>query len=734
MARPTGSFLLFAFLLALATPAAAAQGASDEKAEKLMDRLERALGDEYQFERAKPGKLYKAAAATAELDEALHARISTGTIHIESHGQTLPQMLAKLGELLDAEITVSDGIEKSARERKLELGPDAEELTFDSALKRISEAAEVELAWKIQSGKLHFMTADEREDERVARREMGEQLIDDVAGDGARIVEDRYLLVHAGEEPLSPAAMRLRVKLATLKVTLNLNDSSLTEVLAFLRKLAGMKFVLSEGVEEKGELTATAQIKSLAMSDALDIMLNATGEELEWVAQDNVVMIRSKEEGAKQEADESFVLLDIRDILCVRPGSSAAEPGSEGHGRRASADATSPAEGPRHAFEVPTPAEADIPEEPLAGIVSKAKREKSSALIILRDGKLVVEEYFGGKVEPLTAMSASKSVAALAAAHLAETEMLHLDKPLNEIFPGWDDGEFEPITVRHLLNHTSGLANDRANFLDHTVVEHAMKSERVAAPGTEFRYNNNAVDLLSAIFPPLSKMFLDEYLQVHFFGPMDIVGTHWTKDIAGNPRAAGAFKIHAIDLAKLGQLMLNEGKWGETQILQPETVRMLVAPSQRLKSRCGLLWWREQENNHTLTREILDAWKQAGLSESSVAAAKPLIGKKFSSYQEYLLAIREAVPWKDLEPLDKLIRAGKLPWSLEEPRGELLSYSARGWLGQFLVVVPSCNLVAVRMRAPVAADYEAPSGKSEAMYNDFPKDILDLARSMKCIE
>lgn len=400
------------------------------------------------------------------------------------------------------------------------------------------------------------------------------------------------------------------------------------------------------------------------------------------------------------------------------------------------ADEKPPTQTRRHGLAVATPAEADLPSEPLAKIRSRAKEEGSSALVILRDGKLVVEEYFGGKDRPLAAMSVTKSITALAIVHLAETGRLDLDKPLKEIFPEWDDGEFEPITVRHLLNHTSGLAADRANFMDGNsdIVKHAMESKRVVAPGTVFRYNNNAVDLLGAIVRPIAGMSTDEYLQAHIFGPMDIVEAHWLKDSAGNPRTAGELFIRPVDLAKLGQLILNEGKWGETQILKPETVRLLVAQSQPFKSSAGLLWWREQEHDLTLTREILDSWKQHGLPESAAASAKTLVGKPFSSVDEYRAALRNAFDWSGLKPFNDLLIAGKLQWFAEIPRRQLLGYVARGWLGQCLFVVPSCKLVAVRMRSPTPDDYRNPKGKRKFVYEDFRKDIIGMARSMKCLE
>ncbi len=126
--------------------------------------------------------------------------------------------------------------------------------------------------------------------------------------------------------------------------------------------------------------------------------------------------------------------------------------------KRPATVATAPTHSDRHGLPVAAPADVEIPDAAIAGIRSRAKQERTSALVILRDGKLVVEDYFGGRNQPLVAMSATKSVAALAIAHLSEAGRLDLDKPLTQIFPEWDDGNFDPITVRHLLNHTSGLA------------------------------------------------------------------------------------------------------------------------------------------------------------------------------------------------------------------------------------------------------------------------------------
>ena len=155
----------------------------------------------------------------------------------------------------------------------------------------------------------------------------------------------------------------------------------------------------------------------------------------------------------------------------------------------------------------------------LALLKQRADEENSSALVVVKDGKVLVERYRDGDTGPVNAMSVSKSVVALAVGQLIQAGKFNLETKLSRLIKGWPrKGAKAKITIWHLLNHTSGLDTKRAGDQE-DILKRGLASEVKFAPGTRFQYNNNAVDLLAAVVKVVSGEQLDAYLDKHLFKP-----------------------------------------------------------------------------------------------------------------------------------------------------------------------------------------------------------------------
>lgn len=368
----------------------------------------------------------------------------------------------------------------------------------------------------------------------------------------------------------------------------------------------------------------------------------------------------------------------------------------------------------------------DREREVLQGIVEEGRRQDSTAIVVLRGAECLVEAYADGyDCAPLAAMSASKSVTSMAIGHIIASGSLSLDTAVATVIPEWrGDGRSE-ITVRHLLSHTSGLDPRRADRAKETIRARAAASALTSAPGALFRYNNNAVDVLAVVAAEVTGLPLDAYLQRHILGPLGIEDASWEKDAEGTPGAAGELFIKPMDLAKLGMLMAGHGRWEGAQILAEDWVRASVVPSQDQVASCGLLWWREGRFAFVLTPAILDELVARGLSSAAQERLRPLVMQPFREHEGYLAALNEAVgeerlPALTMEPFP-ISPFGSV--EVEEPLG----FSARGWLGQYLVVLPGRSIVGVRMRRPTDADYEN-SAQEVSAYPTFSRDLAMLVR------
>jgi CubicO group peptidase (beta-lactamase class C family) len=366
--------------------------------------------------------------------------------------------------------------------------------------------------------------------------------------------------------------------------------------------------------------------------------------------------------------------------------------------------------------------------DPLAlqRLLDRATEEHSGAVLIMRHGKLVA--FKGSWDQKIYAMSATKSVVSLAVGRLIDDGRIRsLDQPVSDFFPEWKEGEKSKITIRMLLNHTSGLDTNRGLGPEGTVAW-ALKSPLIFPPGTAFTYNNNAVDLLSGVIEKASGERADLYIAGRFFEPLGISDWDWGKDAVGTPLTAGELIIRPVDLAKIGQMVLDGGVWNGLRIVSRRWLDLSAEASQPFDPGCGLLWWRDADiRSIALTPRLLDIWGRAGVRTELLELLRPLAGRSMKNSAELKTAISTA--FRDhpeyLQELEYVLMRGRLQSYEVMELGPVEGFSARGWLGQFLVIDRKRGLVGIRMRHARPGDYENPVETDG--FRDFPQLVHQLA-------
>jgi CubicO group peptidase (beta-lactamase class C family) len=251
-----------------------------------------------------------------------------------------------------------------------------------------------------------------------------------------------------------------------------------------------------------------------------------------------------------------------------------------------------------------------------------------------------------------------------------EGKIKSLDQPVSDFYPEWKQGKKQLITIRHLLNHTSGLQNEPITTIEiypsPDFVKLALAAELTGAPGSEFRYNNKAVNLLAGIVEVAYGQRMDKYCAQEIFQPMGITEFDWTLDKAGNPHGMSGLKLTARDFAKFGQLIVNKGLWNGTRIVSEKWIEDSMAAGQPFEVSCGLLWWRVAD---TTTFEIDDAkfkeLEAAHVDPAFLAQLTPLKNTVFKSASEYNQALIDALGAKYG---DELIQKGSSAKSVGEFR------------------------------------------------------------------
>lgn len=213
------------------------------------------------------------------------------------------------------------------------------------------------------------------------------------------------------------------------------------------------------------------------------------------------------------------------------------------------------------------------------------ERTNTTAFIVLHGDQLLYERYFNGsdREDIQTSFSAAKAfTSTLVGIALEEGLIRSLEDPITEYLPELieQDAHFEDITIRHLLNMTSGLRWDRSDsnpFSDDFITYYspdlrntALEAEIVESPEQTFVYNDFNPLLIGMVLERATGMSVSEYMETRLWQPMGAEGEgSWSLDSeqSGFEKMFVGVNGRAIDLIKLGWLFLHEGKNGETQVV-----------------------------------------------------------------------------------------------------------------------------------------------------------------------
>jgi CubicO group peptidase (beta-lactamase class C family) len=221
------------------------------------------------------------------------------------------------------------------------------------------------------------------------------------------------------------------------------------------------------------------------------------------------------------------------------------------------------------------------------------------SLLVARDGKLVLEEYFygGTRDEPHTMRSASKTFASLLVG-IARDEgaTIDVETPVYSQFSEYKefanpDRRKPKITVRDLMTMTSGLAcddNDENSPGNEDVMQqqtaqldwykYTLDLPMARDPGGDQAiYCSAGVNLLGGIVRNAAHTWLPEFFYENVAKPLQIKTYHWNLMPNGDGYAAGGLYLRPRDQLKLGQLYLNGGVWNGKRVVSKDWVEKSIS-------------------------------------------------------------------------------------------------------------------------------------------------------------
>jgi CubicO group peptidase (beta-lactamase class C family) len=235
------------------------------------------------------------------------------------------------------------------------------------------------------------------------------------------------------------------------------------------------------------------------------------------------------------------------------------------------------------------------------------------SIVIIRNRKLVFEEYFSGNDVELDEQIAGSGelkytyrdfnrnslhfqasgwksfISALIGIGIDKGFIQGTNEKMFSFFQDYVDlnsNEKDKITIAHMLTMTSGLPWDDGSYpiydsrndeyqllFNEDQIRFILEKPIVASPGTNFHYNSGTSFLLSEIVKRSSEKTLEDFAEEYLFAPLEITSIRWaTSRNANSTIYVGGFYLRPRDMAKFGQLFLQEGLWGTNRIISEQWI------------------------------------------------------------------------------------------------------------------------------------------------------------------
>lgn len=257
------------------------------------------------------------------------------------------------------------------------------------------------------------------------------------------------------------------------------------------------------------------------------------------------------------------------------------------------------------------------------------------SLLILKNGKLVVEQYYNyfGREQAHQMQSVSKSITSLLVGSAIQQGYIgSVDDPITQYLPKYvhllKNGK-EAITIKHLLTMSAGFDWNEQNppysdpknirmqeATSDDGVSFTLSQPLINQPGEVFTYSGGYVTVIGAILKNATKAerVLDYMTQTSTLKALNFENLLWQKQNDGRINTAGGVMMRPRDLAKIGHLMLSDGVWNDEQLLPENWIKDSFAnhtPTEMAAlTDYGYFWWGKNYvvDGKTYVQDSAEGW------------------------------------------------------------------------------------------------------------------------------
>ena len=263
-------------------------------------------------------------------------------------------------------------------------------------------------------------------------------------------------------------------------------------------------------------------------------------------------------------------------------------------------------------FTASTPEAEGVSTSGILSFIERVEKEVDvlHSFMIIRHGKVISKGWWHpyGPENPHLLHSLSKSFTSTAIGLLVDEGKLSLYDRVISFFPEYEasaDFKLKSMRIRDLLTMNTGhIVEPRVWGKGDDWVKTFLEAKVEVPPGTHFKYNSTATFMLSVILQKVTGEKLVDYLDTRLFQPLKIKKPDWDVSPNGYNTGGWGLYIRTEDIAKLGQLYLQKGRWNGRQLLSQKWVEMATAkqvsngsnPQNDWNQGYGFQFWRCRHN------------------------------------------------------------------------------------------------------------------------------------------
>jgi len=266
--------------------------------------------------------------------------------------------------------------------------------------------------------------------------------------------------------------------------------------------------------------------------------------------------------------------------------------------------------------------------------VLKQNFKNIDSVLLVKDRRLILEEYFNdyGREDLHELHSVSKSITSLLVGIAIDKGMIpNLGTKVYGFFPEykgtrWVDGKYD-ISLKHLLIMSAGIdwdertrpLNDPRNdiialiFHSDNWIQYVLNKEVVEPPGLRWNYSGGLTILLGGIIKNTSDLYADTFAENYLFGPLGISNYAWHRHADGTINTQGGLSLRPRDMAKIGYLLMNGGRWKGRKVISKEWID--ESTKGHITAGClgyGYQWYRGRGIANNTEFEAFWAWGRGG--------------------------------------------------------------------------------------------------------------------------